>query len=58
MPNASSEEREAARENLRQLVLVLLRIDERLHRDAVEGQIRENVAAPVESESGPYDPSL
>ncbi len=58
MPNASHEEREAARENLKALVLVLLRIDERLHREAVEKANRGNGNGEVESEGGLRGPPL
>ncbi len=58
MPNAPYEEREAARKNLEALVLVLLRIDERLHREAVEKASRGNGNGEVESEGGLRGPPL
>lgn len=50
MPNASPEEREQAYENLRNLILVLIEIDDRLARERIE---RERIAAiQVDSQEG------
>jgi hypothetical protein len=50
MPNASLEEREAARENLHRLARLLIRVHERLVREKQHGVIRANGEVAVESE--------
>ena len=52
MPNATEEEREDARENLRRFARVLLRIEERLARECYEKQIRASGGSEVDSERG------
>ena len=50
MPNATEEVRDEARENLRRLARVLLRIEERLAREWYEKQIRGSGGVKVDSE--------
>jgi len=50
MPNASHEEREAARENLRRLARFLIRVHERLAREKEQVAIRSNGEGAVQSE--------
>ena len=50
MPNATQEEREAARENLRRLARLLIRVHERLAREKEESVIRTNGEPALESE--------
>ena len=47
MPDATEQEREEARENLKQLARVLMRIEARLAREWYENQIRESGAGAV-----------
>jgi hypothetical protein len=56
MPNATTEEREEARENLRRLARVILRIDERMAREWYEQRTRESGADAVESDKGTSPP--
>jgi len=51
LPNASMEEREAARENLRRLARLLIRVHERLAADNPQLAIRVDGTGAVESES-------
>ena len=53
MPNASDAEREEARENLRLLAGVLMRIEDRLAQEWYEKRIREEGVAGLESEVHP-----
>jgi len=48
IPNATEAEREEARENLKQLARVLMRIEARLAREWHEKQIRESGAYAVD----------
>jgi hypothetical protein len=50
MLNASEEEREIARENLRRLARLLIRVHERLTLDNPEDAIRTNADSKLESE--------
>lgn len=50
MPQASAEEREAARENLRRLAQLVIRVHERLSREAGDSAIRPDRDSAVESE--------
>ena len=52
MPNATAEERQEARENLRRLARVILRIDERQAREWHEQRIRVSGGGEVESDGG------
>jgi hypothetical protein len=52
MPNETEEEREDARENLKRLARVLLRIEERIARGCHEKQIRDSGGRKVDSEEG------
>jgi hypothetical protein len=54
-PNATSEEREAARENLRRFARLLIRVHERLAIDNPQPSIRATGAHALESESLPTD---
>jgi hypothetical protein len=56
MPNATEEVREEARENLRRLAHVLLRIEERLAREWYEKQIRVSGGVKVDSEGDTSPP--
>jgi hypothetical protein len=56
MPHASEAEREAARENLRQLARFLVRVHLRLAREKADREIRTKEGPAVESEDSP--PSL
>lgn len=56
MPNATEDEREEARENLRRLARVLLRIEERMAREWYEKQIRASGGSEVDSERGTSPP--
>jgi hypothetical protein len=49
MPNATDEEREAARENLRRFARFLIRVHERLAREKDEAAIRANGDSALES---------
>jgi hypothetical protein len=51
LPHASSEEREEARENLRRLAQLLIRINNRLAHDYPQPAIRADGAPELESES-------
>lgn len=51
MPGATEAEREDARANLKGLVRILVRIDERLALDAVEKSIRHPKQGEVDSDS-------
>jgi hypothetical protein len=53
LPHASEEEREAARENLRRLARLLIRVHERLALDTPQEAIRANDEPALESESPP-----
>lgn len=53
LPNATGEEREAARENLRRLARLLIRVHERLALDNPQSAIRATGAPALESESHP-----
>jgi hypothetical protein len=55
VPNATGEEREAARENLRRLARLLIRVHERLALDNPQPPIRATGAPALESESPPTD---
>jgi hypothetical protein len=50
IPNASEEDREIARENLRRLARLLIRVHERLTLDNPEDAIRANADSKLESE--------
>ena len=50
LPNAAGEEREAARENLRRLARLLIRVHERLELDNPQPPIRASGAPALESE--------
>ena len=56
MPNATAEEFEEARENLRKLARVILRIDERQAQEWHEKWIREAGEIKVESDKGTSPP--
>jgi hypothetical protein len=51
LPNASPEEREAARESLKRLARLLIRVHERLALDNPQSAIRANADPALESES-------
>jgi hypothetical protein len=51
LPNASPEQREEARENLRRLARLSIRVHERLARERGDNPIRANGTAELESES-------
>lgn len=51
LPNASPEQREEARENLRRLARLIIRVHERLARARGDNSIRANGTAELESES-------
>jgi hypothetical protein len=53
LPHASPEEREAARENLKRLARLLIRVNERLALDNPQPAIRANADPALESESLP-----
>ncbi len=53
LPHASTEEREVARENLRRLARLLIRIHERVAFDNPQPAIRASVEPALESESSP-----
>ena len=53
LPNASTEKREEARENLRRLGRLLIRVHERLAVDNPQASIRANGVAGLDSESVP-----
>jgi hypothetical protein len=53
LPNATGEEREVARENLRRLARLLIRVHERQAIDNPQPAIRANGAPAVESKSLP-----
>lgn len=53
MPNATPEEREAARENLCRLARFLFRVHERLLHEKDESAIRANAESTLESEHSP-----
>jgi hypothetical protein len=53
LPNASNEQREEARENLRHLARLLIRVHERLARDNPQPSIRAVADSALESESLP-----
>ena len=53
LPHASSEKREEARENLKRLARLLIRVHERLSLDNPQQAIRANEDSTVESESLP-----
>jgi len=53
LPNATDEERETARENLRRLARLLIRVHERLALDNPQPAIRATGAPTLESESLP-----
>lgn len=51
LPDASPEQREEARENLRRLARLIVRVHERLARERGDKSIRANSTAELESES-------
>ena len=51
LPNASPEEREAARESLKRLARLLIRVHERLALDNPQSAIRANADPALKSES-------
>ena len=53
LPHATAAERETARENLRRLARLLIRVHERLAHDKSEVGIRANAEPALESESLP-----
>lgn len=53
MPNATIDERDAARENLRRLARFLIRVHERLERENPQLAIRPNSNTALESDSLP-----
>ena len=53
LPHATSEQREVARENLRRLARLLIRVHERLAREKETPAIRANAEAALESKSIP-----
>jgi hypothetical protein len=53
LPHATDEERETARENLRRLARLLIRVHERLALDNPQSAIRANGVPALESESLP-----
>jgi hypothetical protein len=53
LPHASAEKREEARENLRRLARLLIRVHTRLARDNPQEKIRGNDGDEVDSESPP-----
>jgi hypothetical protein len=53
MPNATEEEREEARANLKAYVAVVLRKKQRLAREAVESRIRAIPSVEVNSDAQP-----
>jgi hypothetical protein len=55
LPNATGEEREAARENLRRLARLLIRVHERLALGNPQPSIRASSAPALESELPPTD---
>jgi hypothetical protein len=57
MPNATAEEREAARQNLRRLARVLIGIEDRLAREWYETRNREAGKDDVQSKQGVAPPS-
>lgn len=51
LPNASAEQREEARENLRRLARLIVRVHTRLARECGDNSIRVNGPPELESES-------
>ena len=56
MPDATTEEREAARENLRKLARFILRVEERKMREWREQRIRDSDTDEVESVERAHPP--